>query len=40
VILGTVIDHTGSFIPAFLLMAASYVAAGAIVFFIPRGQRA
>lgn len=36
VLLGTVIDHSGSFIPAFLLMAASYLAAGAIVLFIPR----
>lgn len=40
VILGSLIDHTGSFIPAFLLMAASYVAAAAIILFIPREQRA
>ncbi|HKS70184.1 MAG TPA: hypothetical protein VJQ45_07175, partial [Ktedonobacterales bacterium] len=39
VILGTLIDHTGSFIPAFALMALSYVAAGAIVLFIPRGSQ-
>ena len=39
VILGSMIDRTGSFIPAFLLMAASYVAAAAILLFIPRDQR-
>ena len=40
VILGTLIDHTHSFIPAFALMAASYLAAGVIVLFIPRSHRA
>ena len=39
VILGSVIDRTGSFIPAFLLMAASYVAAATVLLFIPRDQR-
>ncbi|HEU5348269.1 MAG TPA: MFS transporter [Ktedonobacterales bacterium] len=39
VILGSVIDHSGSFIPAFLLMAASYVAAATIVLFIPQTRR-
>ena len=39
VILGSLIDRSGSFVPAFLLMAASYVAAGAILLFIPRDQR-
>ncbi|HKT37806.1 MAG TPA: MFS transporter [Ktedonobacterales bacterium] len=39
VILGSMIDRTGSFIPAFLLMAASYVAAATILLFIPRDQR-
>jgi hypothetical protein len=34
-----VIDRTGSFIPAFLLMAASYVAAATVLLFIPRDQR-
>ncbi|HEY7342984.1 MAG TPA: MFS transporter [Ktedonobacterales bacterium] len=36
VILGSVIDRTGSFIPAFLLMAVSYVAAATVLLFIPR----
>jgi MFS family permease len=40
VILGSVIDHTGSFIPAFMLMAASYIAAAAILLFIPSERRA
>ena len=40
VLLGGVIDHTGSFIPAFALMAASYIAAAAILLFIPRGAHA
>lgn len=39
VILGGLIDRSGSFIPAFLLMAASYVAAATILLFIPRDQR-
>jgi MFS family permease len=39
VILGSAIDRTGSFLPAFLLMAVSYVAAAAILLFIPRDQR-
>ncbi len=39
VILGSMIDRTGSFIPAFLLMAASYIAAAIILLFIPRDQR-
>ena len=39
VILGSMIDRTGSFIPAFLLMAASYIAAATILLFIPRDQR-
>lgn len=39
VILGSLIDHTGSFVPAFLLMAASYLAAGAILLGIPRERR-
>ncbi|MGE5335638.1 MAG: MFS transporter [Nitrososphaerota archaeon] len=39
VILGSVIDHSGSFIPAFLLMTASYVAAAVIVLFIPQTRR-
>ncbi len=39
VILGSVIDRTGSFIPAFLLMAASYMAAATVLLFIPRDQR-
>jgi MFS family permease len=39
VILGGVIDRTGSFIPAFLLMAASYVAAATVLLFIPRDHR-
>jgi MFS family permease len=38
VILGSLIDRTGSFVPAFLLMAASYLAAGAILLGIPREQ--
>jgi MFS transporter, FSR family, fosmidomycin resistance protein len=40
VILGSLIDHTGSFVPAFLLMAASYVAAGVILLGIPRERHA
>ncbi len=40
VVLGSVIDHTGSFIPAFALMAVSYVAAAAILLFIPRERHA
>jgi FSR family fosmidomycin resistance protein-like MFS transporter len=40
VILGSVIDHSGSFIPAFLMMTASYIGAAAILLFIPRGTRA
>jgi MFS transporter, FSR family, fosmidomycin resistance protein len=39
VILGGLIDRTGSFIPAFILMAASFVAAGVIILFIPRDSR-
>ena len=39
VILGSAIDRTGSFLPAFLLMAVSYVAAATILLFIPRDQR-
>jgi MFS transporter, FSR family, fosmidomycin resistance protein len=39
VILGSVIDRTGSFIPAFLLMAMSYVAAATVLLFIPRDQQ-
>lgn len=39
VALGSVIDYSGSFIPAFMLMAASYIAAGAILLFIPRDLR-
>ena len=39
VILGSAIDRTGSFLPAFLLMAVSYVAAAAILLVIPRDQR-
>lgn len=39
VILGGLIDRSGSFIPAFLLMAASYVVAATILLFIPRDQR-
>ena len=35
VILGSVIDRTGSFIPAFLLMAASYVAAATVPALYP-----
>jgi MFS transporter, FSR family, fosmidomycin resistance protein len=40
VVLGGVIDHSGSFIPAFMLMAASYIVAGAVVLFIPGDRRA
>ncbi|MFI5273501.1 MAG: hypothetical protein ACHQ4H_10765, partial [Ktedonobacterales bacterium] len=40
VILGSVIDRSGSFVPAFILMAASYLAASAILLGMPRGQRA
>lgn len=36
VILGSLIDRSGSFMPAFLLMAGSYVAAALILLFIPR----
>jgi MFS transporter, FSR family, fosmidomycin resistance protein len=39
VILGGLIDRSGSFIPAFLLMATSYVVAATILLFIPRDQR-
>ncbi len=39
VILGSVIDRTGSFIPAFLLMAVSYMAAATVLLFMPREQR-
>jgi len=39
VALGFVIDRSGSFIPAFALMAASYIAAAVILLFIPREQR-
>ena len=36
VAVGALIDHTGSFPLAFVVMALSYVAAGVIVLFIPR----
>lgn len=39
VILGSLIDRSGSFLPAFFVMAASYLAAAALLLFIPRERR-